>query len=526
MAKLFNKKTAILILIAAVLFSVAPKTTFAAVPLGVPTVEMNPILVGKQTALQVITSGATWATKLQLVFEWLYKTAAEALKRQILNMIVDQIVAYIQGGGKPKFITDWPGFFRDAVDQAGGKFIQKIGLSQLCSPFKPLLRAAFIPIPTFTERTSCTLSQIGVNIDEFLKDFRKGNWVAWQEMVLRPQNNVYGAYLMAWDQYEIEKSAAAKAAAAEAQAGKGFLDVKRCIANDQAALSKCTADCYSLFPDLAQRDSCNANCFEQTCAKYETVTPGAVVGDLAAKAVGSDIDYIVNAQDFAAYVSAITNAILNRMFAEGIGLLHTAVSGGGGGGGGGSSAQTQCADLLGTAAYNDCITAMQSGTDIREFEKNYMISLIDQDLDYQNQLLGAKQATLIVLNQSVDILNQLKDCQTSIFSNYQAEITASTLAQVQGTASTTASQIPQIQSDIIALQIKQQEIKAITDLSQIAPLWAQVAEVVKPALTSSFALSAQQETSQKQQDASLYQQQLTSCQQLQLQQQQQQQQQQ
>ena len=39
-------------------------------------------------------------------------------------------------------------------------------------------------------------------------------------MVLRPQNNIYGAYVMAWDQYEIEKSAAAKAAAAEAQAGK------------------------------------------------------------------------------------------------------------------------------------------------------------------------------------------------------------------------------------------------------------------------------------------------------------------
>ena len=66
------------------------------------------------------------------------------------------------------------------------------------------------------------------------------------------------------------------------------------------------------------------------------MTPGAVVGDLAAKAVGSDIDYIVNAQDFAAYVSAITNAILNRMFAEGMGLLHTSITGSSGGGGGGA----------------------------------------------------------------------------------------------------------------------------------------------------------------------------------------------
>ncbi len=512
-----NKKFVVLVFIALILFSIAPKPASAVVSVW----ETNPILVGKQTAVQTITSSATWASKLQQFYEWLYKLAVETLKRQLLNMIVDQIVKWIQGGGEPKFITDWPGFFRDAVDQAGGKFLQQIGLSQLCSPFKPLLSAAFIPIPTFTERTSCTLSQVGVNLDNFLKDFKKGNWVAWQEMVLRPQNNVYGAYVLAWDQYEIEKSAAAKTAAAEAQAGRGFLNVKRCIENDTQALSKCTADCYNLFPDLAQRDSCNANCQTQTCTKYETVTPGAVVGDLAAKAVGSDIDYIVNSQDFAAYVSAITNALLNRMFAEGVGLLHTGLSSGGGGGGG-SSAQTQCAQLLGTTAYNDCITAMQSGTDIKEFQKNYLIASIGQELTYQGQLLGAKQATLIVLNQSAGILVQLQNCQASISIDFaQIQIT---LAQVQSAASTTASQITQIQSDIIALQIKQQEIQAVTDLSQIPALYNQVAGIINSGITLSLSLAAQQETSQKQTAMDTYQQQLTSClqqQQHQLQQQQQ-----
>ena len=133
-----------------------------------------------------------------------------------------------------------------------------------------------------------------------------------------------------------------------------------------------------------------------------------------------------------------------------------------------------------------------------------MISLIDQDLVYQNQLLGAKQATLIVLNQSADILVQLQNCQGT---------TPDALAQVQGAASTTASQIIQIQSDIIALQIKQQEIKTTTDISQIPPLWVQVANVVNPAATYSLVLAAQNETSQKQQDMSLYQQQLIFCQQ-------------
>ncbi len=485
--KYFNKKLVVLVFIVLIIVSILPKSAFAVITTTVIDVDPK------------ITSAATWASKIQQALEWVYKLAVEVLKRQLLNMIVDQIVVWIQGGGEPKFITNWPGFFRDAVDQAGGKFLQQIGLSQLCSPFRPLLRAAFIPIPTFSDRTSCTLSQIGVNIDEFLKDFKKGNWIAWQEMVLRPQNNVYGAYVMAWDQYEIEKSAAAKVAAAEAQAGRGFLNVKRCLETDAEAFTNCVHSEVSV-----------EECTKMTCTKWETVTPGAVVGDLAAKAVGSDIDYIVNAQDFKAYVAAITNAILNRMFAEGVGLLHTAVSGGGGGGGGGSSAQTQCAPLLGTAAYNDCITAIQTGIDIREFEKKYMISLIDRDLTYQNQLLGAKQATLTVLNQSAGILMQLQNCQASMSIDFaQTQII---LTQVQSVASTIANQITQIQSDIIALQIKQQEIRAVTDLSQIPPLWAQVANVVNPSATQSLALAAQQETSQKQQEMSSYEQQLSLCQ--------------
>ena len=491
-----NKKIIALVFTALIIVSIAPKSASA----SVPTWELNPAVTGDIVNFEEMT------------FQWAFMLAGEVLKRQLLNMMVDQIVAYIQGGGTPKFITDWPGFFRDAVDQASGKFLQQIGLSQLCSPFKPLLSRAFIPIPTFTERTSCTLSQVGVNIDVFLKDFRQGNWIAWQEMVLRPQNNIYGAYIMAWDQYEIEKSAAQKAAESEAQAGKGFLSVRGgCLEKDYTTYNKCKEACEKDYPDDKEGlAKCVVACDVTTCKKRGIVTPGSVVGDLAAKAVGSKIDNIISAKDFAAYASAIVNAVIDRVFVEGIGLLHTAFSssggGGGIGGGGGtiSSAQVQCSQFLGTAAYNDCIAAIQSGADIRDFQKNYMISLIDQDLIYQNQLLGAKQATLIILNQSADILNQLEGCQGT---------TPDALAQVQGAASTTASQIIQIQSDIIALQVKQQEIKAVTEISQIPALWVQVANVVNPTATYSLVLAARDETSQKQQAMSLYQQQLIFCQQ-------------
>src|SRR3989344_1346123 len=483
--KLAGRKFIILVLLVAVLVLMAPKPASSATL----TFETNPALVKGQTLFQSITSVATGASKIQTFFEWAFRVATEALKRQLLNMMVDQIVSWIQGGGKPKFITDWNGFLTDATDQAGGQFIQELGLGQLCSAFGPQLKAAFIPIPTFSDRSSCTLSQVGANLDAFLKDFRNGGWAAWNEMVLKPQNNVYGAYLIAWDEKNRRESAAQKAAAAEAQAGKGFLSVKRCIQSP-------TVD----NPETAQ--------LETVCDKYETITPGAVVGDLAAQAVGSDIDWLVNANDLGAYVSAITNAILNRMFAEGIGLLHSALStssgGGEGSGGAVSSAQSQCSQFLGTAAYNECLNAMQSGLDIKEFQKKYLTSLIDQELIYQNQLLGTKQATLTILNQSIGILNQLKDCR-------QGTIPAE-LTQVQGAVSVAANQITQIQSDIIALQVKQQEIKTAAEASEMARLWSQVAGIVNPALTYSLVLAAQDETSQKQAGMNTYQQQLNDCQ--------------
>lgn len=486
-----NKKIIVLVFLGLIIFSAAPKTAFAAVPVF----ETNPVLVVKQTAWQNITSIFTTGINIEQLFEWAFKIAAEALKRQLLNMIVDQIVTWIQGGGNPKFITDWPGFFRDAVDAAGGNFLKQLGLGLFCSPYNLTLRAAFIPIPKFSDRSACTLSQIGINIENFLKNFNNGGWMAWNEMVLKPQNNIYGAYLMAWDQYEIEKSAAKKAAEAEAQAGRGFLSVKRCIRQHDEIIGEQNGQPLT----------------NTVCDQYQIVTPGTVVGELAAKAVGSDIDFIVNAQDFAAYVAAITNAVLNRMFAEGVGLLRMALSssgggggggGGGGSGGGGGNGPAQCAPFLGTPAYNECVNAVQAGKDIKEFQKSYLIKIIDLNLGFQNQLFGAKQTTLIILNQSLDVLKQLETCQ---------KFPHPDTTKVQSDINVITGSIAGIQSDIIALQLKQQQIKDLKDLSQIASLYAQIAGTVQPGITQSLALAAQEETNQKQLILVNYQNLLSSC---------------
>ena len=294
---------------------------------------------------------------------------------------------------------------------------------------------------------------------------------------------------MAWDEYERRKSAAQKAAESEAYAGQGFLSVKRCTVSHEE--QQFDEDGEPLAP-------------RTVCDVEETVTPGAVVGELAGKAIGSDIDYIVNAQDFAAYVAAITNAILNRVFAEGIGLLHSAVSSSSGGSGGtpGGNAQAQCAPFLGTAGYSQCINAIQGGQNILVFQQNQLIQIIDEDLPFQNQLLGAKQTTLTILNQSLDTLRQLEICSSS--PNPETN-------RIRADITTITDQVSRIQSDIIALQFVRDQVRNLTDISQVTPLFVQIFGVVRPTETQSLALAAQQETSQRQINLVTFQQQLNIC---------------
>ena len=460
MIKFFNKKTVIVILIAAALFSIVPKPASAGI-------------------LDIAIDAAT-----------------EVLKNLFYQQITKQAVNWIQGGGNPKFITNLPGFLRDAIDQAGGKFLETAIGPQICSPFRPLLKLNLYPVSTFNDRTSCTMSDIGVNLDAFLKDFRSGGWIAWNQMVLNPQNNVYGAYVMAWDQYEIEKAAVADAAKSEVQTGKGFLDQKKCIQRDDAILDPCNYDCSQTFQNQGAVVACQKSCEESSCTKWETQTPGSIVGDTVADVLATKLNLNANATNPIAFaIGAIVNAAINRLMKEGAGLLSSTLSS--------------------TPAQKPLVGGFQQGTTL--------ISSINQSLNYENQLFVAKQTTLNVLNQSVAILVELQKCQAST-SPALAYQTAETLTQVQNTVSITTSQITQIQSDITTIQTKKKEIENQPDLSQmpsswtefVKDFWPEFADMANPSAIQSLVLAAQSETSKKEEDLSSYQQQLTSCRLLQL----------
>src|SRR3989338_9106526 len=68
---------------------------------GMPVVDAGHI---GTTIIQTIKEGAIW-------FEEQFGVRLrDVIAKRIIDMIVDQTVEWIQGGGEPKFVTDWNGF--------------------------------------------------------------------------------------------------------------------------------------------------------------------------------------------------------------------------------------------------------------------------------------------------------------------------------------------------------------------------------------------------------------------------------
>ena len=283
------------------------------------------------------------------ILQALFSMFLEMLKKRLLDSLVDQIIVWIQGGGKPQFVSDWKGFLEDAGQAAVGDVVLQTDAAFLCSPFKLQVQLALLPVPKFSEQVRCTLDDIVENIEDFYNNFSKGGWIAYSAM-LEPQNNYFGTVLLAQNEIALRVAESQRAAENEARAGKGFLSVEKC-ASDGAGGEKC----------------------------YIT-TPGNIVGEMISKGVGSDLDYILNAKDLEQYATAIVNAVINRVITEGLSNITGSVAGD---------------DDL-PSGYDDTITW------INEQEKARIIAEYQEVIDKLNLVLSTKQQTVAVLGPALE----------------------------------------------------------------------------------------------------------------------------
>ncbi len=395
-----------IVLLAATILAVLP------LPLGtrtaratVPIYEMNPLLLG-DTSVTTIEQTAITA---QTFLEWAQTFVLDTLKRRLLDMMVDQIIQWVQGGGKPQFVTNWGQFLSDAANVATGDFIQEIGLGFLCSPFSLQVQISLLPVGRFSKQVTCTLDQIVGNIDNFFGDFRNGGWLAYTT-ALQPQNNYFGATLLARAELTKRKENAQVAALNEAQSGKGFLSTKSCDANGK-------------------------NCV--------ITTPGDTIGNLVSKAVGSDIDYIVNAEQLSQYVSAIANAVVNRVIVEGVNGLQGVAAPNAPRGGIIQGGAGNCNGLSGStlAACLDIVQSSQNSFDSAQFN---ILQKIQSSRTARKSADAAFQSTVAELIGYTASLQNL----TAFFQNLSCQNLPVCISKLNAEIAFATSTVPLVQSDI------------------------------------------------------------------------------
>lgn len=241
------------------------------------------------------------------VYQWIQKHWQEMMRdivaKRIIDYIVDQTVQWIQGGGEPKFVTNWDGFVKDAGNIAFDSVIREIGAAGLCSPFGLQIKLALLPVQKFSTQISCTLDKIVSNINNFYTDFSVGGWDGYL-LSLEPQNNFYGAMLLANDKLVTEIKKSQEKYKKEAEMGSGFLGVKRCKQGSEVADN-------TQGPGFVK--DINGNYCDSK--NLETTTPGNVVGQAIGSAVTTDAVWAANIQS---WVSALANAAINRLIKEGL----------------------------------------------------------------------------------------------------------------------------------------------------------------------------------------------------------------
>lgn len=181
------------------------------------------------TAQNVVTSGSANSLSFN---NCILKPLGQMMVISLIRNIGASIVDWVNSGfqGKPSFITDFGGTLLNAADQAIGKFIEGTELGFLCNDFSFQIRIALALkySKPYREEVRCTLSGIGDNVNNFVENNGGAGWNNWLQLTTEPNNNAYGAYLIADSELAARALSATNLQDKKITIGQGFLDFETC----------------------------------------------------------------------------------------------------------------------------------------------------------------------------------------------------------------------------------------------------------------------------------------------------------
>jgi len=272
-------------------------------------------LTAQQTAGHVpAVQSATTNTQLSFS-ECILKPLAIKLAKEMLYNITVSTVNWINNGfhGNPSFVKDLNGFLADTTDQVIGDFIQNdLKAGFLCTSFALQVRIAlaetYMP---YRQKSACTLTDVRNNVSGFIENNNSGGWENWLQVTTEPQNNVFGATILAQDELARKITTKLNIENKNLDWGKGFRNFQVCESDQEFANRIREANGYGADVDVTGMGS----------KKCETTTPGAVVESQLELALGSSVRQLEVAQDINAIIGALTNQLMAQVIKGGQGLL-------------------------------------------------------------------------------------------------------------------------------------------------------------------------------------------------------------
>ncbi|MDP3014879.1 MAG: hypothetical protein Q8N28_00420 [bacterium] len=441
-----------------------PKKTEAVYPVqDNAALAQRTTLAAKQTATDV-------SFQLKNIGQWLKdnweRIMRDIIAKRILDYITNETVKWIQGGGKPKFIGNWEGFVKDVGDIAFDSVIREVGLSKLCAPFGLDIKIGLLPVEDFGQRVTCTLDKVVSNIQNFYVDFSVGGWRGYN-LLWQPENNYYGVAINIADEVMRRTAEKKDAAKSEGLAGAGFMGDKICKAGsgqddklredvlygDKDVGSGCR-ESYKECLNLSNGEVAVKNCMQQNteCINAEVnssakkkgygtdrsgeycdpkdlvdANPGSLVGKAVGEAITSDSKWAANIQS---WVSALVNAVINRVIKEGVLAMQEITS--------------DKKDSYYPAEYQTVLSKelekdkQQMYGEINRFtnEWKYLFNAKDQSLFYASSTLAALQQ-----------LQQIQLTQTPLPSACKPIVTGQDIQTVK-------NEINRLTAEMQALQVK------------------------------------------------------------------------
>ena len=293
----------------------------------VPTLDvgMNPIVPQDMEILvkSQIPAQLHYKAEECLKEQWFDKIAWQ-ISKFLIRQIVDDLAQWLRGGayGKPRFITDFDEFLKEAGDNAGGLLLEQIlgreNAQLLCAPWRfQIALDIFGPRnrrDDFELNAQCKISDIlraaqgaGVDISipggpnisidanenglisNFYNDFSQGGWPAFLTMALDDGSNPIGSYLMTLEEKEQRIAFEMEKRKLEATVNKGLL------------IGACVKKYYS---SVTGRDF---------CLKTEITSPGVAIEGALESAFGSEIRQLELADEINELVAAALEGIKMRL---------------------------------------------------------------------------------------------------------------------------------------------------------------------------------------------------------------------